>query len=62
MDMSTPPDQPSAFSFNSAPTSQLARQLIGDRVRTARMAANMTQQEQILQGLAQMPDDPFEPL
>src|SRR5690348_11378931 len=43
--MPTPPDQSPAFSFNSAPTAQQARQLIGDRVRTARMAANLTQQE-----------------
>ena len=43
--MPTLPDQSPAFSFHSAPTVQQARQLLGDRVRTARMAANLPQTE-----------------
>ena len=41
-----PPEKtPPTFSFASAPSPNEARQIIGDRVRAARMAANMTQQE-----------------
>lgn len=39
------PDQPPAFSFNTAPTRDQARQIVGERVRTARIAAHLTQQE-----------------
>ncbi len=41
-----PPEKtPPTFSFASAPSPNKARQIIGDCVRAARMAANMTQQE-----------------
>ena len=43
--MSTPPTQQLSDSFLSAPTLQQARSLIGDRVRAARVAANLTQQD-----------------
>ncbi len=43
--MTTPPDQQPSCSFLSAPTLQQARSLLGERVRAARQAANLTQQD-----------------
>ena len=43
--MPTLPDQQLSCSFQSAPTRDQARQLLGERVRVARIAANLTQQD-----------------